>query len=82
VSTDTKKSRKPRAEAEPDFLSAPELARRLGVGNTVTLDRWIASGRFPPPWAWLGPRRRLWRRSDYEHFVRTGEWPREAWKGG
>jgi predicted DNA-binding transcriptional regulator AlpA len=63
-----------------DFLSARELATRLGVRTTETLDSWVATGRFPPPWSQLGPRLRVWRRDHYDAFVATGEWPTEAWK--
>lgn len=64
---------------EPDFLSAPELARRMGV-SPDSIDRWMAKGAFPPPWVYLGTCRRAWRTDHYEAFRATGEWPSEAWK--
>jgi hypothetical protein len=66
---------------EPDFLTGPELARRLGMAKTETLDRWVAKGEFPPPWVYVGPRKRFWRADHYEAFRVTGQWPGEAWKG-
>lgn len=71
---------KPKSTA--DFLSAPEMARRLGMRTAETIDRWISGGTFPPPWAYLGPRRRVWRADHYEAFRSTGQWPGEAWRKG
>lgn len=65
-------------ESGPDFLSAPELAKRIGV-RAETVDRWVAGGKFPPPWVYLGPCRRAWRADHYEAFRTTGAWPKEAW---
>jgi hypothetical protein len=70
------------AAPAPDFLCASDLAARLGVSDVKTLDGWIASGRFPPPWAWLGPRKRVWRADHYATFCESGAWPDEAFKGG
>lgn len=66
--------------AGPDFLSASALAKKLGVAKSQTLDAWIAAGRFPPPWAYTGPSRRVWRMDHYKVFVATGAWPEEAWR--
>lgn len=69
---------KKKPQVEPDFLSAPELARRLGV-SLDAVDKWIAAGSIPPPWTYFGSRRRVWRSDHYEAFRTTREWPREAW---
>jgi predicted DNA-binding transcriptional regulator AlpA len=42
---------------------------RLGLfSNRVTLARWIAAGKFPPPIK-LGPNIRCWRLKDIEGFL-------------
>jgi hypothetical protein len=71
----------PKKGAGSDFLTVTQLAERLGVADTKTIDKRIAAGSIPPPWVWLAARTRAWRADHYKEFHDTGEWPKAAWKG-
>jgi predicted DNA-binding transcriptional regulator AlpA len=75
----SKKPRGPSKKAEPVFVTKAQIAQMMGVGNTKTIDSWIAQGTFPPPHSRPGPNFTVWLRKHWEIYVETGEWPREAW---
>ena len=65
---------------EPVFMTKSQLAHEMGQVDTQTIDRWIAAGTVPPPHSRPGESTALWRRSDFEHYVATGRWPKEAFR--
>jgi predicted DNA-binding transcriptional regulator AlpA len=75
----SKKKRGPGKRVEPVFVTKSQCAQMMGVGNTATIDAWIAEGTFPPPHSRPGRRFAIWLRKHGEAYVETGEWPREAW---
>lgn len=80
-SSEWKKSDKLRAirEKQPDFVGKAELAHHLGC-HINTINRWIRKGTIPGPHFRPGGKHPLWLRKHYEAFIRTGEWPAEAFK--
>lgn len=64
---------------EPDFITKTELAHHLGC-HISTLTDWIEDGSIPPPHSRPGDKHPIWLRRHYKEFVRTGKWPREAFR--
>jgi predicted DNA-binding transcriptional regulator AlpA len=54
--------RRPRKRPESVFVTMAELAHMMGVGDTKTIDDWIAKRGFPPPHSYPGPRHAVWLR--------------------
>lgn len=78
--TETPKRRRgTRERALSTFISKRDMADALGIGNMITLDRWIIKGSFPPPHARLGDRYTVWLREHWDYFVKHREWPKAAW---
>jgi hypothetical protein len=75
----SKKPRGPGKHVEPVFVTKSQIAQMMGVGDTKTIDSWIASGSFPPPHSRPGPRHAVWLRKHWLAYVENGEWPKEAW---
>jgi predicted DNA-binding transcriptional regulator AlpA len=75
-SMEAKPPRKPRAtkpRPAPLFVNHREIARDMGV-STRTVMRWVDRAEFPLPHSVRGILR-LWLRSDYQYYVKTGRWP-------
>lgn|GEM_PF-2770677 len=81
--SDEEKKRKrkgPTKKVEPVFITKTEIAHHIGLADATTLDKWIADREFPPPHSRPGGRFVVWLRSHWDHYVATGDWPREAWR--
>lgn len=76
--TNKRKTRGPRKKAESVFITKSEIAQMMSVGNTKTIDSWIAQGTFPPPHSRPGPLHTVWLRKHWQVYVETGMWPKEA----
>jgi hypothetical protein len=63
----------------PDFLDKHELAYHLGC-HIGTINRWIRDGVIPGPHSRPGGKHPIWLRKHYEEFLRSGRWPREAFR--
>lgn len=81
--TETKKVRKPRSKPvrpPAEFVRAPALAARLGIGE-VTLWHWRRDGLIPPP-VRLGPNVVAWPEATIRAWMatrpRVGDVPTEA----
>lgn len=72
------KRRGPAKEPDPIFITKSEMARMMSVGNTSTIDRWVANGTIPPPHSRPGKSHSLWLRKHWLVFVETGKWPNVA----
>lgn len=73
------KSRHRGVRGEPVLMTKSQLAFAMGEVDTQTIDRWVAARTVPPPHSRPGENTALWLRSDFEHYVRTGAWPKEAY---
>jgi predicted DNA-binding transcriptional regulator AlpA len=77
MSTEAKK-RGPGKKTPAVFVTKSALAQMMGVGDTKTIDAWIAQERFPPPHSQPGVRHAVWLRKHWETYVETGQWPKSA----
>jgi hypothetical protein len=73
VSEATEKKLRPRKAREPLFVNHRDIAHDLGI-TPKCIRRWVDAGKFPLPHSHAGTFL-LWRRPDYNHFVKTGLWP-------
>jgi predicted DNA-binding transcriptional regulator AlpA len=83
MSSDTRETtahQKRRSKKRPEsvFVTKAELAHLMGVGDTRTIDEWIAKRGFPPPHSYPGPRHSVWLRKHWDFYVANGCWPNEA----
>lgn len=73
-----KRRRGPAKRSDPVFITKTEIARMMCVGDTQTIDGWVADGTFPPPHSQPGKFHTLWLRKHWNSYVETGYWPKEA----
>lgn len=66
-------------DKEPDFIGKFELAKHLCC-HIQTINEWIYDGTLPPPHSWPGVKHPVWLRRHYNHYLKAGKWPAEAWR--
>lgn len=59
-----------------DFLTARDLAGRLGYRSTEEVWRQVRAGIIPLPHSKRSAQIFVWRRAWYEHFLEHGRWPK------
>jgi uncharacterized protein YeaC (DUF1315 family) len=82
TNANTRKKRKHRnVSGQSVFMTKSQLAFAMGEVDTQTVDQWIARGTVPPPHSRPGSNTALWLREHFDHYVETGRWPKEAFRG-
>jgi hypothetical protein len=72
-----RKRRPAKISGKPTFISKSELDHEMRI-DCKTVDDWIITGSIPPPHSRPGERTARWLRSWFDHYVATGQWPKDS----